>query len=74
MHSRLIVALNLRGQNIGTLTMERHLADLDLFSDDDLELAETLASHAVLAISNSRLFQAVSRASFSSYSTTVSLQ
>jgi GAF domain-containing protein len=55
MHSLLIVPLRVHDQAIGQLLLARFRASSPPFEAHDLELAQNLASHAALAISNARL-------------------
>jgi PAS domain S-box-containing protein len=55
LHSMLIVVLRVHGRSIGQLTLARHHQDSPAFDERDLDLAQSLASHAALAISNARL-------------------
>ena len=54
-HSMLIVALRIHDRSIGQLTLARFRRDSPSFDKQDLDLALSLADHAALAISNSRL-------------------
>jgi signal transduction histidine kinase/ActR/RegA family two-component response regulator len=56
-HSLLLVPLRVHGQSIGLLGLVRFLPDSAAFSEPDRELAQALADHAALAISNARLLQ-----------------
>ncbi len=55
LHSVLMLPLLVNGRCIGQLTLGRYRKDSPSFGDHDLALAQTLADHAALAISNSRL-------------------
>jgi len=50
------IPLRARGRVLGVLTLIRHGADAAPFDDDERSLAESLASHAALAIAKARLF------------------
>jgi GAF domain-containing protein len=54
-HSLLLVALRLRGESIGILSMFRFRPEAAPFDDQDRHLAQALADHAALAIANARL-------------------
>jgi GAF domain-containing protein len=56
-HSVLLVALRIRGQSIGLLSMVRFAPNSLPFNTQDLELAQALADHAALAITNARSLQ-----------------
>jgi signal transduction histidine kinase/ActR/RegA family two-component response regulator len=56
-HSLLIVALRVRGESIGLLSLVRFEPSSPPFTVQDLELAQALADHAALAIGNARLLQ-----------------
>jgi len=53
-HSMLVVPLRVNDQPIGQITLARYGTDRPPFDDHDLELAQSLAGHASLAISNAR--------------------
>jgi len=55
-HSALIVALRVHGQSIGMLSLVRFDPASPPFGEEDQDLAQALADHAALAISNARLF------------------
>jgi PAS domain S-box-containing protein len=55
MHSVLIVALRVRERSIGQLILARFRPDSPPFDENDLYLAQNLASNAALAISNAHL-------------------
>jgi PAS domain S-box-containing protein len=55
MHSLLVVPLRVHDGPIGQLTLARFRRENPPFDEYDLELAQNLASHAALAISNARL-------------------
>jgi PAS domain S-box-containing protein len=54
-HSMLIVALRVREQSVGQLVLIRFRPDSPPFDHDDLLLAQNLADHAALAMSNAHL-------------------
>jgi GAF domain-containing protein len=54
-HSLLMVALRVRGESIGLLSMVRYVPGSRPFDRQDRHLAQALADHAALAISNGRL-------------------
>ena len=56
-HSVLLVALRARGQSIGLLALVRFEPDSPPYTDEDRELAQTLADNAAMAVSNAKLFQ-----------------
>jgi signal transduction histidine kinase/ActR/RegA family two-component response regulator len=56
-HSLLLVALRVRGESIGLLALARFAPGSSPFSEADRDLAQALADHAALAISNSRLLR-----------------
>jgi PAS domain S-box-containing protein len=56
LHSLLAVPLLVRERAIGLLVLSRRRKESPPFDDDDLALAENLAGHAALAVTNSRLF------------------
>ncbi|HSY22872.1 MAG TPA: PAS domain S-box protein [Polyangiaceae bacterium] len=56
MHSLLAVPMVVSERAIGLLALSRRRKESPPFDDDDLALAENLASHAALAVTNSRLF------------------
>src|SRR5580704_1641508 len=60
-HSMLIVALRVRNRSIGQLTLARFRPDSPPFDGQDLELAQNLADHAALAMSNARLLAEAQR-------------
>ncbi|MFT3837943.1 MAG: ATP-binding protein [Myxococcaceae bacterium] len=55
MHSGLMVALRSRGKAVGALSLGRYDPKLPSFDQRDCELAQVLADHAALAISNAEL-------------------
>ena len=55
-HSALMVALRVRGQSIGMLSLVRFESTSPPFNEEDRDLAQALADHAALAIDNARLF------------------
>ena len=61
LHSMLIVPLRVRDQSIGQLSLSRYRRNSPAFDQHDLELAQNLASHAALAISNARLLTEAGR-------------
>ncbi|MEY2936815.1 MAG: hypothetical protein RL033_7564 [Pseudomonadota bacterium] len=60
-HSLLLVALRVRGESIGLLSLVRFGKDSPAFSEGDRDLAQALADHAALAISNARLLRSALR-------------
>ena len=54
-HSILVVSLRAHDRCIGQLTLARFRAESPPFDENDLVLAQSLAAHAALAISNARL-------------------
>jgi two-component system cell cycle sensor histidine kinase/response regulator CckA len=56
-HSLLLVALRVRGESFGLLALVRFRPESPPFNDSDRELAQGLADHAALAISNARLLR-----------------
>jgi PAS domain S-box-containing protein len=57
-HSMLVVALRLRGETIGTLSLFRFHPGSPSFDESDREMAQALADHAALAIANARSYRA----------------
>ena len=55
MHSLLTVALRAHDRSLGMLILARFRQESPPFDEHDLELAQSLATHAALAISNARL-------------------
>lgn len=55
--SRVAVPLMLKGEAIGAIGLSRR--DVRPFSDDDIQLIEAFAKHAVIAIENTRQFREV---------------
>ncbi len=55
-HSMLVVALRVRGESIGTLSLFRFGGGA-VFDEHDRDLAQALADHAALAMMNARLLQ-----------------
>jgi PAS domain S-box-containing protein len=53
-HSVLVVALRIRGEPIGLLSISRSRPDSPPFDEVDRKLAQTLADHAALAMGNAR--------------------
>jgi signal transduction histidine kinase/ActR/RegA family two-component response regulator len=60
-HSLLFVALRAGGKSIGLLALVRFLPESPPFSDEDRDVAQALADHAALAVTNSRLLKAALR-------------
>jgi signal transduction histidine kinase/ActR/RegA family two-component response regulator len=58
-HSLLFVAVRVSGESIGLLSLVRFRGSSPPFTEQDRELAQALADHAALAISNARLLQSV---------------
>ncbi len=56
-HSLLVTTLRVRGETIGTLSLFRIDPAASPFDEDDKDLAQALADHAALAITNARLLQ-----------------
>ncbi|MET0794094.1 MAG: ATP-binding protein [Polyangiaceae bacterium] len=56
-HSLLLVALRVRGESFGLLALVRFRPGSAPFNESDRELAQGLADHAALAISNARLLR-----------------
>jgi signal transduction histidine kinase len=56
-HSLLLVALRVSGKSVGVLSLFRFAPTLRPFDVQDLEMAQALADHAALAISNSLLLR-----------------
>lgn len=56
-HSLLLVAMRVRGESIGILSLSRFLPGSPAFDVHDRHLAQALADHAAMAITNSRLVQ-----------------
>ena len=56
-HSTLMIALRVRGESIGLLSLVRFEPTSPPFGEEDQALAQALADHAALAIGNARLFQ-----------------
>ena len=57
MHSVLLVALRVGGNPIGVLNLVRHDPQRPPYDDTDRDLAQTLADHAAVAITNARLLR-----------------
>ena len=55
-HSLLVVPLRKEQRSIGILTLSRHRPTSLPFDDDDLDLAQMLATHAGLAIANAHAY------------------
>jgi signal transduction histidine kinase/ActR/RegA family two-component response regulator len=60
-HSLLVTALRVRGETIGTLSLFRFDPASPSFDKRDQDMAQALADHAALAISNARLLQSARR-------------
>jgi two-component system, cell cycle sensor histidine kinase and response regulator CckA len=60
-HSLLLVALRVRGESIGLLSLFRFVPASPPFGQSDLEMAQALADHAALAIANARLLSSALR-------------
>jgi signal transduction histidine kinase len=60
-HSLLLVALRVRGESIGLLALIRFASTSPPFGEHDRDLAQALADHAALAITNARLLQSAVR-------------
>jgi two-component system cell cycle sensor histidine kinase/response regulator CckA len=73
-HSLLLVALRVRGESIGMLTLVRFLDSSPAFDEYDRELAQLLADHAALAIGNSRSWAAERRARAEAEAATAALR
>ncbi len=56
-HSVLLVALRVRGESLGLLALVRFLPESPPFSEADRDLAQALADHAALAVTNARLLR-----------------
>ena len=56
-HSLLFIALRVSGKSVGVLSLFRFAPTLRAFDEQDLEMAQALADHAALAISNSLLLR-----------------
>jgi PAS domain S-box-containing protein len=61
-HSVLFVAVRAAGRSIGLLALRRYSPDAPPFDEGDRDLAQTLADHAGLSITNARLLRAAHRA------------
>jgi PAS domain S-box-containing protein len=61
MHSMLIVALRVHGRSLGQLTLARFRPGSPPFDEHDLVLAQSLADHAALAVTNARLLSEARR-------------
>jgi transcriptional regulator with GAF, ATPase, and Fis domain len=55
-HSMLVVALRLRGETIGTLSLFRYHVSSTAFDERDVDMAQALADHAALAMANARSY------------------
>jgi PAS domain S-box-containing protein len=62
LHSALAVALRVQGRSIGVIALTRFRAGSPPFGSTDLELAQTLADHAGLALENARLYASAEEA------------
>ncbi|HEY3237342.1 MAG TPA: GAF domain-containing protein, partial [Polyangiaceae bacterium] len=60
-HSLLLVALRVRGESIGLLSLFRFAPGSPPFVEQDRNLAQALADHASLAITNARLLRSALR-------------
>ncbi len=60
-HSLLVAVLRVRGESIGTLSLFRFDPAAPAFDERDQELAQALADHAALAITNARLLRSTLR-------------
>jgi signal transduction histidine kinase/ActR/RegA family two-component response regulator len=60
-HSLLLVPLRVRGESIGLLSLVRFTPESPPFDEHDLELAQALADHAALALTNARLLSSARR-------------
>lgn len=60
-HSHLLVALRARGESIGSIAVLRFDPALPRFDEYDRDMAQALADHAALAITNSRLLRSALR-------------
>jgi len=60
-HSLLLVALRARGESIGLLSMVRFRPSSPPFDEQNRDLAQALADHAALAISNARSLKSAVR-------------
>ena len=60
-HSLLVTALRVRGETIGTLSLFRFAPASPSFDKRDQDMAQALADHAALAITNARLLQSARR-------------
>ncbi len=58
-HSLILVAMRVRSVPLGVVALWRHRSSSAPFDELDLELAQDLANHAALAISNARLVDAL---------------
>jgi GAF domain-containing protein len=56
-HSLLLVAMRVRGESIGMLSLSRFVPGSQPFDEHDRHLAQALADHAAMAITNARLVQ-----------------
>ena len=60
-HSLLVAVLRVRGESLGTLSLFRFDPAAPPFDKHDQDLAQALADHAALAITNARLLQSALR-------------
>jgi two-component system, cell cycle sensor histidine kinase and response regulator CckA len=60
-HSLLLVALRVRGESVGLLALVRFTEGSAPFNEQDRDMAQALADHAALAISNARLLRSALR-------------
>ena len=60
-HSLLVAVLRVRGESLGTLSLFRFDPAAPSFDRRDQEVAQALADHAALAITNARLLQSTLR-------------
>ena len=58
-HSYIVVPLRLEGSSIGVMSLTRYRSEQPAFTEDDLSLAQDLASRAALAIHGALLFKQV---------------
>lgn len=58
-HSCMWVPMMVQGQPIGLMTLASYNTDLPAFTEEDLQLAQTLANRAAAVIENARLFKQV---------------
>jgi signal transduction histidine kinase len=60
-HSLLLVALRVRGESIGLLSLFRFEPSSPPFGEQDREMAQALADHAALALTHARLLHSAKR-------------